>query len=308
MCSEYESLELSLAELKRISDSKEFPDCGKTFQAQLKQSTSLNRVQRDYFWNEQQKLWDAWKHRSEKRRENSQNSKYAYMRDLRDIEFSHDGPCIMQSFTDWERVGEKVRFARQQIKEIQQRLKDDSTLIKADREDIRREINNIWFSINSTEDTTFFVHKERAYKLYNEASSAVDCLTPKDARAVLKATNAEVRTLYLKSSDRNMLRSWFDSLWSKLNSKYEEANTAWRSRQEAGISKLTESRNRLYESLKKVRDNISNNWSKYDDAKSSDFKDVVRGWISEGESREKEIECWIKDLDEKIDDCQSRLR
>jgi gas vesicle protein len=133
-------------------------------------------------------------------------------------------------------------------------------------------------------------------------------MSPKDARAVLKATNAEVWTLYLKSSDRDKLRSWFESLWSKLNSKYEEANTAWRSRQEAGLSKLTESRNRLYDSLNKVRDNISNNWSKYSDAKSSEFQDVVRGWISEGESREKELESWIKDLDDKIDDCRSRLR
>ncbi len=308
MSSLYESLESSLAALKKISDSKEFIDHGKTFQVQLRYATALTRDQRDYLWNEQQKLWDAWKCRAEQRRENSQNSKHAFIREIRSIEFSHDGACIMQSFSDWERVGEKVRFARQQIKEIQKQLKENSILVKADREDIRREINSTWDSINQTEETTFFVHKERANKLYNEACSAVNCLPPKDARAVLKAANAEVWTLYLKSSDRDALRSWFDSLWIKLKAKYDEANSAWRARQEAGLTKLTESRDRLYESLSKVRANNSNNWSKYNDARSSDFQDVVRGWISEGEAREKELEGWIKDLDDKIDDCQSRLR
>ncbi len=227
---------------------------------------------------------------------------------MRGIEFSHDGACILQTFSDWERVGEKVRYARQQIKAIQQRFKDDTTLGKADREDIRREIDSIWDHINQTENTTFHVHKERAHYLYNEASSAVECMPPKDARAILKATNAEVRTLYLNSSDRDKLRSWFNNLWDKLNSKYEAANSAWRSRQETGLLKLTESQNRLHNSLEKVRDNISSNWSKYYEAKSSDFQDVVRGWISDGESRERELQSWIKELDDKIDDCRSRLR
>lgn len=308
MQNDYESLESALAELKQMSESKEFPSLGKAFQDKLRHANTLTKDQRDYLWKEQQKLWDSWKRHADKRREVSKDAKYGYMRELSGIEFSHDGSVILQRFSDWESVGEKVRYARQQIKSTHQRLKGDSALVKADREDIRREIDSIWDRINQSEDTLFFVHKERAHELYNEACSAVECMPLKDARAVLKATNAEVWTLHLKSSDRDKLRSWFDNLWNKLHFKYEEANAAWKSRQEAGLSKLTESRNRLYESLQKVRDNISNNWSKYYDAKSSDFQDVVRGWISEDEDRERELESWIKDLDDKIDDCQSRLR
>ena len=305
--STYDTLESALSELRR-ADSREFLNLGKAFQKQLKQASDLTREQRDYFWIEQQSLWDNWKNQNEKRREESKNTTYRYLQDLGRIEFSHDGACMLQSFSDWERVGEKIRYARQLLKNIQQQARDNSTLTKPDRDSIKQEADRAWERIKLTEETTHQVHTTKARQLYNEASSAVECKTLKEAHVTLKALNAEVWTLYLPSSVRDDMKSWFDSLWDKLNLKRDAASVEWRARTEEHIDRWCTSRSKLQHSVDKIRATIASNWDKYNDARSSDFQDTVRGWISEGEDQLKELEGWIRDLDSKIDDGRNRLR
>jgi hypothetical protein len=121
---------------------------------------------------------------------------------------------------------------------------------------LNNEITLVWEKVRQSEETTFNVHSEKAGKLYNEASTAVDSLPPKDASSVLKASQADLRTLWLRSDERDRYHEWFDNLWSKLRAKREEKKTEWRERQEHGLSKLVEARDKVFEALRRVRNNI----------------------------------------------------
>lgn len=303
----YNALDTAVIKLGSLIDSRDFPEQAKLVQSDIRQERRISREERDHLLNELQLLWDKRKRGMQKRSEDSRNSRLSYFRELNSLDFSYDGAFMLQSFSNWERVGDKVRYARQQIKDIQFRIKNDHSLVKQDREEIRNRIDNIWFKIKNSEETAFMVHGEKASSLYNDAYAAVRDMPVGEAHAILKANNAELRTLYLSSSEREKYKSWFDDLWNTLKIKREKASDAWRVRQKEGLMKLNDVRNRLTNSLEKIRRNISDNESKYYSAKSSDFQDVIQGWIREGEDQASDLERRIDELDKKISEVEHRL-
>jgi len=75
---------------------------------------------------------------------------------------------------------------------------------------------------------------------------------------------------------------------------------------EARARKL-ETRERKEEQLRAVYRNIDANRDKLYEARSSEFRSRVEGWIDEGYARAKELESAITDLDAAIRDIDSKL-
>lgn len=304
-------LSLALDSLSHIIDSREFPDQAKEFQADLKSAKALSREQRDQLWNRYQGLWSKRKKRFDKKKQSSENAKRQYMDMLNGLDYRHDGPPILQSFSSYERVGDKIHIVREQLKSMQQKIKVDDRLLPKNRHEIFDAINSIWQKTKEVQETTQSVHSSRAGELYNEAHYAVHNLPPRESSPILKAASAEVRTLYLDRSDRSRYRSMFDELWARLKSRFEEGRQKyedWRRRQQEALERLRAARSRAIDALERVRNNISENQSRLYDAKSDDFASTVSGWIQEGEEKARDIENSIDEISRKIDDIERQLR
>lgn len=301
------SFEAAVTDLKKISNNADFPDQSKELQSQIRSHNDLSRNEKDRLLAAIQALWDERRRHKENTKEESYNSKLSYFRELDALDYSYDGAFMLQGFSNWESVGDKVKAARQEIKEIQARLKNDKSLVKADRESVRRKIDHIWFKIKDSEETTFVVHRDRANDLYNEAYAAVRDMSLREASEILKANQAEIKTLYLKFSDKDKFRDWFNELWSTLKARRSQEHDNWLERQNARLSKLYEVRDRLQGRLEKVRQNISDNQDRYYSAKSSDFQNTIQSWINEGEEQERDMERRIDDIDATISEIKSRL-
>jgi len=301
-------LESTLEALSRAVESKDFPERAKSFQEELKRVNALTHDQRERLWNRLQELWAQRKRRNADRQSSSESAKRQYVNEIYSIDYKYDGAPILQSFSNYERVGEKVRAARQRLKSIGDNIKKNDALLPNHRRELHGLLDDIWHKVKQSEETTFSVHGERAGELYNEAYRAVESLPTREAGPILKATGAEVRSLYLDRNDRARYKSMFDDLWSKLNFKRDESQRDWRRRQEEGLEKLRAARDKAMNALERVRDNIRDNRSRLSDARSSEFAGRISSWISEGEEKERDIERSINDLEAKIRDAENRLR
>lgn len=304
-------LEATLNALSRIVENKDFPERAKSFQEDLKQTHELTHDQRERLWDRMQELWEHRKRWNEDRKHSSASAKSRYVNELYSIDYKYDGAAILQSFSNYERVGDKVRAARERLKSIGNAIKDDDALLPSHRHELHTLLDEFWQKVKQSEEVTFSVHSERASELYNEACRAVENLLPREAAPILRAASSEVRSLYLDRSDRARYKSWFDDLCAKLNFKRDEGHRKhedWRRRQEEGLEKLRAARDKALNALERVRNNISDNRSRLYDARSSEYADRVSSWIREGEEKERDIERSIDDLENKIRDAENRLR
>jgi hypothetical protein len=296
-----------LDEMEENLEGQFFKSLSKKLEERLASSTALFKPQRDEIWSLYQDLWKCRKEWISERRRESDIVKARYSNELYSIDFSYDGAPILQSFSNWEHVGYKVRAAREKLKVIQKAVRNDHRLFPADRNAVFGQIQEFWHKVAQAEETTFVVHGEKAAELYNEASNAVDNLRYKDASAILKANGSELISLWLPRDDRRRYKQYFDDLWQRLHSKRDEAQAVWRERQEAGLEKLIHARDKCLNALERVRANNCQNQSKLSDARSDSRRDLVSGWLREGEEKERDMERSLDELESKIADAGSRL-
>jgi gas vesicle protein len=120
-----------------------------------------------------------------------------------------------------------------------------------------------------------------------------------------------LRSLWLERGEREKYESWFNDLWSKLQYKREEAHKRyedWHARQEQGLEKLRDVRDRMVSALGRVRDNNSVNRDRLSESRSSEHSDRVSEWIREGEEKERDIERSIDEIESRIREAEDRLR
>lgn len=305
---EMSTLADALGALEQHVESRIFRSESDRFRGALQEAQNLAGAQRKELWDRCQGLWERHKTWIAKTRVESDMAKSRHIQELWSLDYGHDGSPILQSFSDWENVGHKVREARSRLKTIQDAVRRDTALLPQDREVILRLAEDKWHGIKQAEETTFSVHGQRASQLYNEAATAVECQSPSDAWQILKAHSAELRSLWLRSDDRARYREWFEDLWQRLRAKKDEAKTAWRERQAAGLERLRDARDRLQAARERVQENMRQNESRLADAWSDDYRERVNGWIREEEERERDMKRSLEELERKIRDAEERLQ
>lgn len=304
-------LDENLNDLEEHLEQPDFHDRAKAFEESLRHTRELRREQRDAIWQRYQGLWVRRKAFSEARKRASEAATQRYLDQLLGLDFTYDGLPIFQTFSNFERVGEKIRATREILKGLSNAVKNDSSLVAADRKKVFTAIDDVRLKVKLSEETTFFVHGERAAELYNDAYRAVESLAPRDATPIFKAAQAELKALWLPRIEREKYFNWFSSLWATLQAKREEGKQRyenWRSRQEEGLHRLEAALAKAEGALDRVRENNRQNHDRLGDARSDDWREVVSGWIQEGEDKERDIENSIEVLREKIRDARSRLQ
>lgn len=225
------------------------------------------------------------------------------LRELESLDYRYDGLPVAQTFSNWARVGEKIRHCRNAIRRIHAWLKEDRTLLHADRQTVRERAQRIWEEIAVSEETTFFVHGERARQLYDEAHRAVDCDAPGQAHIILKANQAEFRTLWLSQQLRESLWSHFQALWVRLESRKEAGRMRradWVARQEEAADRLSFVLARKNDSLRRVCENLEKNRERLEEASPGGYRDRIAGWIREDEEQQRQLENAITEIEEKV--------
>jgi hypothetical protein len=304
------SPESELDELESQLHSAQFHDRAKDFEARFRHASELTREQRSALWQRYQDLWTRRKSWSESRTRDSQFATERYLDKLMALDYSYDGFPIGQSFSNWQNVGHKIRAARETLKAMRVAVKDDPVLVGSDRKKIFSAIDTTWAKIKSAEDSTFSIHRDHANRLYDRACEAVDSLPVREAVAIYKSAQAELKTLWLPKLDRDKYFQWFDTLWQRIQGKREDAKRRhddWRSRQEEGIRKLESALEKAESALQRTRENVRNNYARLSDARGYEYRERVSEWIREGEQREREIENSVEQLRVKVRDAWARL-
>jgi hypothetical protein len=308
---ELRSLRDALEDVAAKAGKQGFRETAKMFEGSLKDARLLLREDRAELWDRYQSLWENHRRTRATLESKSELAKARYASQLDALDYRYDGAPIGQTFENWERVGEKIRSCRAEIKTMQASLKADAELLSKDRQEIYDRINIIWLNIKASEDVTFSVHAERAHKLADDAHRAVQQLRVRDAAPIVKAAAAEVRSLWLERGLRDRMRSWFDNLFQQLSYKYEEGKRKhedWRVRQEEGLERLRGARAKAQDALTRIEANLEANRERLSTARSDGFQTRVSEWIDEGEQKVRDIEQSLLELDAKISDAEERLR
>ena len=280
--------------------SREFREC-------IKQTDGLSREQQNNLWGRHKSLFERHIRWKENFVHESKMARGRLEHELYSIDVCPDGaPAFNSPLSRYERVGDKIRAAREQYKILQAKIKQTS-LTKDDRDSLRNLANDYWYKIKNAEERLCWTHKDRADSLYNQAHDAVEYKTLREARDIHKNASAEVRALYLNRDDRETMKSRFDDLWQKLQYRQDEEARQWRERTEQQLYKLAEIRDQKERTLERVRDNNSNNYNKLSDARSDSYRDCLENWISEGEDKVRLLEENIDNLNEKIAAIRGRL-
>lgn len=146
-------------------------------------------------------------------------------------------------------------------------------------------------------------------------TSAIETMPPREALQVFNENQKLVMALYLRRSDKEKFHSWFQELWQKLQARFEERRHAheqrkaeWRARQEAGLKRLLEAREKVETFIEKLENNIGVNKDRQASSRSSDFTDVVGEWIREDEEKLEDARHSLEELRRKIEDAEERMR
>lgn len=307
MDSDTHSLEAILRQLESALGADGFQSAAKAFEASLRGSPDLTPEAHGALWQRYQELWARHKSITIER---SQATMQRYLEELSSLDFSYDGAPLGQTFANWERVGEKVRVSRAKVKSIREAVKGDRDLLHEHRRKVYEAIDSTWFKIGQSEDLAFDFHRREADRLFGYAKSAVEERKPGAATSVFKASRAGVKTLWLRDRDRDLYRSLFDNLWLQLQAKWDAStrrHEEWRGRQTLGLEKLRATYEKTADALRRVEENHEANLERLATARSESYADRVKEWLREGQEKQRDMQRFLTELEEKIRDAKERL-
>jgi len=300
-------IESMLESLSEAVETRDFRPRAEAVQTAMK-AARINPSDRNRLWGQYQSLWEKRRQHTAQR-ESASHAKYCDWRDrlirLEILPDTIDAVCMDSD--DWNTIGNKVGTARAELREIQNEMKADNSLIRKHRDDLYRRAQDAFNNINRAQNCAQDAQARVAARLLNESDSAVSSSPIRDAWEILKANSAQMRALYLRRSDRDLYQGAMDDLWDRLKAKKQDAHIEWRQRQESGLRRLREALAKARSALSRVEANISDNEDRLSTSRSDEYTTRVEGWIAEGREKAADIERSISDLEEKISDAERRL-
>lgn len=319
--------------LSGLVGKREFVDEAKSVQQLFNSLRPLTRNVRDELWVRYQSFWGQHKEARAKQAQRREESEQA----RREIESTmwidtHADPTDMTSTDmlvavasaglstlgrpqDWEGMAAKLAGVKGQLDELESRIKNDSRLLPRDRHELFSKLHDMRDQLFRARDSTWDELNDQAGDLYNEAYEAVESMAPREAVEVFKKNQVLVNSLYLRPSDKQKFRDWFNDLWQKLHWRFEEQrkereqrHADWKERQEAGLQRLLEAREKVEDFIGRIEENLSANEERLASAWSDDFIERVSGWISEDQDKLRDAQDSLAELNRKIEDTENRLR
>lgn len=279
----------------------------------------LQRSDRETLWAKYQEAWNSHKaHVARLRTESEEvfqelSSKLDY-----DLDLAPDGLIFgseMLGRADWEGMAAKLSTAKALLDEVGSRVRSDSRLTGKHRHELLQKLHEKRYALRQAREGAWSELGHRAGELYNEAYYTIETMPPREALHVFRENQQLVMALYLSPSDKEKFKNWFQELWQKLQAlfeerrhTYEQRKAEWRARQEAGLERLLEAREKVEAFIEKIESNIEANRDRQASAYSSDFADQVGEWIREDEEKLEDARHSLEELNGKIKSAEDRLR
>jgi len=305
--------------LENLVESPDFAAHARSVQDLFNTLHPLDRSERESLWERYQKAWTNHKAHLVRIRADSEevfrelSSKMNFGLDLSPDELVFGSEMFGRA--DWEGMAAKLSTAKALLDEVESGIRSDSRLTGKHRYELFQELHDKRYALRQARELAWSELSDRAGELYNEAYYAIETMPPREALQVFKENQNLVMALYLSRSDKEKFHSWFQELWQKLQVRfderrheYEQRKAEWRARQEAGLGRLLEAREKVEAFIEKLESNIQANEDRQASAHSSDFADLVSEWIREDEEKLEDVRHSLEELERKIEDAGERLR
>ena len=309
-------MEELIAELAGLIGTRDFAGRARSVLDAFKTLRPLIKSDRESLWADCQEAWEEHKSMIRKQAEDSDMAfrelEYALYMDT-----SPDGQVLggIVSRGDWEGMGAKLAQAKGILDELEDKIRNDARLLPRHRHTLFQKLHDQRYRLGQARESTWDELYDQASELYNQTYDAIDTLHPRDALDVFKRNQSLVLSLYLRRSDKEKLAGWFQELWAKLQAQFDERRrereqkrTDWIARQEEGLSRLLEAREKVSNFIGRLEENISQNNDRLYSARSDDFADRVSQWIREDEDKLRDAQSSLEALNRKIEDAEGRLR
>jgi hypothetical protein len=158
---------------------------------------------------------------------------------------------------------------------------------------------------NRRTEISDFHYGKFAGEAYEAKGLAAD--HPKDAKDRVRAVQSNMKGRVMDRWQYEEVNKILDEAWSVASARQEQRRADGQHKMREAKSRKLEVRERKEEQLRAVYRNIDANRDKLYDARSSEFRSRVEGWIDEGLARARELEASIADLDAVIRDIDSKL-
>jgi len=319
--------------LSGLVGKREYVDEAKSVQQLFNSLRPLARSDRDELWGRYQLCWDQHKEiraKQAQRREESEQARReiesAMWIDTQVDPAEMSGTDMLVAVAsagfstlgrpqDWKGMGAKLAGVKGQLDELEDRIRNESRLLPHDRHELFGKLHDLRDQLFQARDSTWSELHDQAEHLYNEAYEAVESMAPREAAEVFKRNQALVNSLYLRPSDKQKFRDWFNELWQKLHWRFDEQrreqeqrHADWRERQETGLQRLQEAHGKLEDFIERIEQNISANEDRLASAWSNDYVERYSAWINEDQEKLRDAQESLAELNRKIEDAENRLR
>jgi len=308
----------AICDLKDLIGSPDFAAHARSVQNLFNTLHPLDRSERESLWERYQEAWTNHKAHLARMIADSEEVFRELNSKMDCLDLSPDGLIFgseMFGRADWEGMATKLSTVKALLDEVESKIRSDSQLTGKHRYELFQKLHDNRYALRQAQEWTWSELSDRAEELYNEAYYAIETMPPREALQVFKENQKLVMALYLRRSDKEKFHSWFQELWQKLQARfderrheYEQRKAEWRARQEAGLERLLEAREKVEAFIEKLESNIQANRDRQASAYSSDFADRVGEWIREDEEKLEDARHSLEELKRKIEDAGERLQ
>ncbi len=297
--------------IERKVELTEFAEEAKLFDREFRKVKDVQSEAKEKLWERYQSIWQKRKEFLESKRSLSGSVKERYEKEIVDFDFSFGGAPELKPDSKWEKIGEHIRQARENLKNIRKRISDDANLLSPEKRALFSMIDTFRDKIKEAEELTFNNHGARAAELFEQTRKALENASTVQYVRILQEAQTEMRNLWLRKGDKEKYLEKIDELWGALKEKKKQRKQQfenWLEKQREGLEKLRSVKLKAEDGLARIRKNLEDNRTRLPEARTDEHRQRIESWIKEGEEKEADILRSIADIDKKIAEIEHKLK
>ena len=204
--------------------------------------------------------------------------------------------------------------AKNLLNEAMDQMKDGEKMTKEDNNTCYEKWREANQQIRYKREWLWELNYDRLKGMAYDAQSTAQ-VTPHEGIKKIKETQSELKSAHLSKDQRGWIRDILDEAYEIVSRKFDEIrqekerkHQEWSQRMEEKVSRWQGSIEKCEDAISRLESQISDLEYKESSARSDDFASTVRGWISEKYDKIGDIRQSIRDLDDKIESVNSKLR
>lgn len=303
-------LDQAIHALEAYTGSIEFFDRAQAIQILFNELSPLHPNEREIAWTSFQKQWSKHNEALKLYAGPYREKVGEYLETIK----THLNTLQLATSSETEITKESFNDVHNSFKALEEYLGSGLLLSKEDKKTYWNQIRDLKEELKNCRTTIFEQHLELAQNELNQAREIIESTPPNQAIKVYKERQKKVLNLYLDRAQKDKLAREFQTLWTRLQERFDEFKSQraeqqkqYHQEQIERLGRMEFALERLENNMTKKKENLLNNQKRLRDEYKAENIDRIRSWMKEDQQAIKDMEASHQDLLKKIERLKERL-